>query len=63
MIAPRKSIAAVVTALALVSTGCRSDDAAKKDVKDAAQDVKKATKKAGNDVEKTIPGDSDDDGK
>ena len=59
----RKVPAALLVASALFATGCKSDDAAKKDLKNATEDVKKAGEKVGNDVEKSIPGDSDDDGK
>jgi PBP1b-binding outer membrane lipoprotein LpoB len=66
----RKVPAALLAAMALFATGCKSDEAAKKDVKNATEDVKEAGKKAGKeldeagkDAEKSIPGDADDDGK
>jgi predicted small secreted protein len=70
----RKLPAALVAAIALAGAGCNSDDAAKKDVKNAAEDVQKAGEKAGKDVEnaakdvskageKAAPGDADNDGK
>jgi PBP1b-binding outer membrane lipoprotein LpoB len=66
----RKVPAAVLAAAALFATGCKSDEAAKKDIKNATEDVKQAgkkaakdIKKAGKDAEKSIPGDADDDGK
>lgn len=60
----------LLAVLSLAATGCKTDEAVKKDTKDAAGEVKKAAddageagKKAANDVEKKIPGDGDDDGK
>jgi PBP1b-binding outer membrane lipoprotein LpoB len=74
MTVTRRVPAALLAAAALFVTGCKSDDAAKKDVKNAAEDVKKAGEKAGKDIERAadeagkdaenaMPGDADDDGK
>lgn len=62
MTAITKPLAVLLAAFALVASGCRTDDAAKKDAKDAAHDIEKGAKKAEKDAEKAIPGDSDDDG-
>jgi PBP1b-binding outer membrane lipoprotein LpoB len=70
----RRVPAALLAAAALFATGCKSDEAAKKDVKNAAEDVKQAGEKAGKDIDKAadkvgkdaenaMPGDADDDGK
>jgi predicted small secreted protein len=59
----RKVPVALLAGVALFATGCKSDDAAKKDIKNATHDVKKAGKKAGKDIENAMPGDADDDGK
>jgi predicted small secreted protein len=59
----RKVPAALLAALALLTAGCKTDEAVEKDVKNGAQDVKKAGHEAGKDAEKALPGDADDDGK
>ncbi len=62
-----------VGALAFTA-GCKTDDAAEKDLKNATEDVRQAGKDAGNkldkaaddvgrETEKAVPGDSDGDGK
>ena len=47
----RKVPAALLAASALFAAGCKSDDAAKKDVKNATEDVRQAGEEAGKDVE------------
>jgi predicted small secreted protein len=59
----RKVPAALLAAAALFATGCNSDDAVKKDVKNATEEAGKELDEAGKDAEKAIPGDADDDGK
>ena len=74
MNALRKGAALAALALAFGVTGCKSDDAAKKDIRDATEDVQGTAKDAGkkldeakDDVgdaaEKAVPGDKDKDGK
>jgi hypothetical protein len=46
----RKVPAALVAAVALAGAGCESDDAAKKDIKNATEDVRKAGEDAAKDV-------------
>jgi hypothetical protein len=71
----RKVPAALLAALAFAgAAGCNSDDAAKKDINNAAKDLKKAGEEAGNKIgnaakdvkkagEKALPGDSNGNGK
>ena len=56
-----RRLAALVAAVALLGTGCATDDAAEKDAKNAAPEVEKAGKEvkdeageAGNAIEKEI---------
>ena len=59
----RRVPALLFAVVALFASGCRTDNAVKKDAKDAAHDVGKAANKVGNKAEKAIPGDSNHNGK
>jgi len=50
-------------ALLAGASGCSTDDAIERDAKEATQDVKEAGEEAGRDIERAIPGDSDEDGR
>ena len=49
--------------LAAGAAGCGTDDAVERDVRDATEEVEREADQVGDDVERALPGDADDDGR